>query len=127
MVNQNRQCFFFTENRTGKASAIATSLLWKNTRMYMNKMTVSEEDQFEISGFFSINSGKWSNLEVGEFNNKDKRKQITKKLSAASGTVHIFTSGINLTRNFNWRTVMGFNSFEEKQKYASQRGWLLLS
>ena len=93
----------------------------------MNKMTVSEEDQFEISGFFSINSGKWSNLEVGEFNNKDKRKQITKKLSAASGTVHIFTSGINLTRNFNWRTVMGFNSFEEKQKYASQRGWLLLS
>ena len=110
MVHQNRQCFFFTENRIGKVATTIASLPWKDKRMYMNKMTVSEEDQFEICGFFSIDIGKWSIRDKGRFQNENKREEIIKKLSAASGTVHLFTSGINLTKNFKWINVKGFNS-----------------
>ena len=113
MVHQNRQCFFFTENRIGKVATTIASLPWKDKRMYMNKMTVSEEDKFEICGFFSIDSGKWSNRNLRRFHNENKRKDIIAKLPAASGTVHLFTSGISLTKNFRCINVKGFNSFEK--------------
>ena len=108
MVNKNRQCFFFTENRIGKARVTTADLPWKNTRIYMNKMTVSEEDQFEICGFFSVNSSNLGNWKLQDFNYASKRQQIINILSAASGNVHLFTSGINLARNFHWKNAMGF-------------------
>ena len=85
MEKQDRQCFFFTENRTVKGAPTTACLPWKNTRMYMNKMTVSEEDQFEICGFFSINSSNLGNWKIQDFNYASKRQQIINKLSAASG------------------------------------------
>ena len=111
MANLNRQCFFFTENRFESPTSLTASIPWKNTRIYMNRMIVSEEDQFEISGFFSINTSddKYKKRRKGNFNldqHTNFQKQID-KLSAASGIVHLFISGINLTKRFNWITVMG--------------------
>ena len=112
MVNKNRQCFFFTENRTRKTTTNETSLPWKNTRMYMNKMTISEDDQFELCGFFDICN---PSMKRSNKNHENIQNQIN-KLSAASGTVHLFISGINLTKRFkitncNTNNDMGFISF----------------
>ena len=36
MVHQNRQCFFFTENRIGKVATTIASLPWKDKRIVVN-------------------------------------------------------------------------------------------
>ena len=95
MVNKNRQCYFFTENRTGKLPAPEISLPWKNTRNYMNKMTVSEEDQYEICGFYSIPSTLGKSVIP-----RPLQQQITNELTAASGEVDLFLSGINLSKSY---------------------------
>ena len=79
-------------------------------------MIVSEEDQFEISGFFSINTPNdtYKKRKKGNFKNLNQHENFQKqidKLSAASGTVHLFISGINLTKRFNWITVMGWHPY----------------
>ena len=112
MANLNRQCFFFTENRFESPTSLTASIPWKNTRIYMNRIIVSEEDQFEISGFFSINTPddkykKWKKRKFKDLNQHENFQKQIEKLSAASGTVHLFISGINLTKRFNWITVMG--------------------
>ena len=112
MANFNRQCFFYTENRFEPRNSLKASMPWKNTRIYMNRMVVSEEDQYEISGFYSINgpSIKNNQRKKGKFKNIYQRENFQEqidKLSAASGTIHLFISGINLTKRFNWITVMG--------------------
>ena len=102
MVNLNRQCFFFTENRPQNRGELKTYLPWKNTRMYMNRMVVAEADQFEISGFFPINSpirkrNKRNGRNFTKTDQDEDIREIIDKLSGASGTVHLFISGINLT------------------------------
>ena len=59
MDNHNRQCFFLTENRPSYGANAENTPPWKNTRNYMNRMTVSEHDQFEISGFYAIPVETW--------------------------------------------------------------------
>ena len=93
MVNESRQCFFFTENRTGKKAASTAELPLKNTRIYMNKMTISEENQFEICGFYSIPSTLVKSVIPTPL-----QQQITNELTAASGKVDLFMSGINLSK-----------------------------
>ena len=44
MVSHSRQCFFLTENRPSYGANAENTPPWKNTRNYMNKMTISEHD-----------------------------------------------------------------------------------
>ena len=98
MVIQNRQCFFFIENRPSYGDAAETSLSWKNTRNYMNKMIITEHDQFEVCGILPIDMGRLSK------ERKEERKylpgQIINKLSAVSGTVDVFITGLSLWKYF---------------------------
>ena len=97
MVSHNRQCFFLTENRPSYGANAENTLPWKNTRNYMNRMTVSEHDQFEISGFFAISVGRW-NSEREEVKEELKiiSAKVINKLSASSGIVDVLVSGISL-------------------------------
>ena len=97
MFIQNRQCFFFIENRL-YGDAAETTLPWKNTRNYMNKMTVIEHDQFEICGIVPIHMGKLNKERKEE--KKNIPGQIMKKLSNASGVVDVLISGLNLCKYF---------------------------
>ena len=102
MGDHNRQCFFLTENRYYNGVAVETSLPWKNTRNYMNKMTVSEYDQFEIFGCFAIpvaTSKEEQEQLITESKNISAR--VINKLSAASGIVDVLVSGISLCRKRN--------------------------
>ena len=72
--------------------------------MYMNKMMMSEEDQFEICGFFSIKSTA-SESTISEC----QLKQIKIKLAAASGIVNLFISGINLSKCADISSGKGFS------------------
>ena len=97
MVSHNRQCFFLTENRPSYGANAENTLPWKNTRNYMNKMTVSEHDQFEISGFYAIpvETSDRERAKVQEqFNNIS--AQVIRKLATLSGNVHVLVSGISL-------------------------------
>ena len=97
MVIHNRQCFFLTENRPSYGANAENTLPWKNTRNYMNRMIISEHDQFEISGFFAIPVGnrKSERDEVKE-ELKNISVQVISKLSASSGIVNVMVSGISL-------------------------------
>lgn len=97
MSIQNRQCFFFTENHFKNGAKNMNNLPWKNTRNYMNKITVSEDDQFEICGLFPIHTGNM-NRDCKEEKKNIPRRIIT-KLSAMSGTVDVFVSGMKLLYN----------------------------
>ena len=97
MVSYNRQCFFLTENRPSFGADAETTLPWKNTRNYMNRMTVSEHDQFEISGFFAIPVGTSDREREGvKEESKNISAQVIKQLSTLSGIVHVLVSGISL-------------------------------
>ena len=97
MVSYNRQCFFLTENRPSYGANAENTLPWRNTRNYMNRMTVSEHDQFEISGFFAIPVGRWnSEREQVREELKNISAQVISKLSASSGIVDVLVSGISL-------------------------------
>ena len=97
MVSYNRQCFFLTENRPSYGGNAENTLPWRNTRNYMNRMTVSEHDQFEISGFFAIPVGRWnSEREHVKEELKNISAQVISKLSASSGIVDVLVSGISL-------------------------------
>jgi len=97
MVSHDRQCFFLTENRPSFGVAAETTLPWKNTRNYMNRMTVSEHDQFEISGLFAIPvETSEREREAVKEESKSISAQIIKKLSTLSGIVHVLVSGISL-------------------------------
>ena len=98
MFSQNRQCFFFTENRPSYGDAAETTLSWKNTRNYMNKMTVNEHDQFEICGILPINMGKLNKERKEE--KKYIPSQILNILSTASGIVDVLISGLSLCKYF---------------------------
>ena len=97
MVSYNRQCFFLTENRPSYGDNAENTPPWKNTRNYMNRMTVSEHDQFEISGFFALPVG-YSAREREEVNEESKNisAQIRRQLSTLSGVVDVLVSGISL-------------------------------
>ena len=97
MCNQNRQCFFFTENHHKNGVPNDHSLPWKNTRNYMNKMTVSEKDQFEICDIIPIHTGHMNRERKEE--KKSIPRQIITKLSAMSGYVDVFVSGMKLLNN----------------------------
>ena len=94
MCGQNRQCFFLTENHFNNGARNDHSLPWKNTRNYMNKMAVSEKDQFEICAIIPIHTGQM-NRERKEEKKSIPRRIIT-KLSAMSGNVDVFVSGMKL-------------------------------
>ena len=93
MALQDRQCFFLTENRPYIGEK---SLPRRNTRNYMNKMMITENDQFEICGFFAIHFGTMNKYRKEE--NKHIAKQIISKLSDASGIVDILISGFSLCK-----------------------------
>ena len=97
MVSQDRKCFFLTENRPSYGANAENTPPWKNTRNYMNRMTVSEHDQFEISGFYAI-PVETSDRERAEVNEELKNisAQVISKLSTLSGNVHVLASGISL-------------------------------
>ena len=94
MFGQNRQCFFLTENHFKNGARNDNNLPWKNTRNYMNKFTVSEHDRFEICGIFPIHTGQMNKACKEE--RKNITRQIKTKLSAMSGTVDLFVSGMKL-------------------------------
>ena len=97
MASHNRQCFFLTENRPSYGADAETTLPWKNTRNYMNRMTVSEHDQFEITGFFAIPVARWDNeREEKKEESKNISAQVIRQLSTLSGIVHVLVSGISL-------------------------------
>ena len=97
MVGYNRQCFFLTENRPSYGANAEKTLPWKNTRNYMNRMIVSEHDQFEISGFFAIPVARWDKeREEKKEESKNISAQVIRQLSMLSGIVHVLVSGISL-------------------------------
>ena len=63
----------------------------------MNKMAVSEKDQFEICAIIPIHTGNM-NRERKEEKKSIPRRIIT-KLSAMSGTADVFVSGMKLLNN----------------------------
>ena len=97
MCNQNRQCFFFTENHHKNGVPNDNNLPWKNTRNYMNRFTVSEDDCFEICGIIPIHTGQMNRERKEE--KKSIPRQIVTKLSAMSGNVDVFVSGMKLLNN----------------------------
>ena len=98
MVNQNRQCFFIIESHHKNYVVDEKSLPWKNTRNYMNKMTISEDDNFEICGLFAIPNGRLTKEQKEEKTNIPGR--IIRKLSGSSGIVDVLVSGLNLCKRF---------------------------
>ena len=97
MFGQNRQCFFLTENHFKNGARNHNNLPWKNTRNYMNKFTVSEDDRFEICGIFPIHTGQMNKACKEE--KKNILRQIITKMSAMSGNVDVFVSGMKLLNN----------------------------
>ena len=97
MDSHNRQCFFLTENRLSYGANAENTPPWKNTRNYMNKMTISEHDQFEISGFYAIPVETWDKErnEVKE-ESKNVSAEVISQLSMLSGVVDVLVSGISL-------------------------------
>ena len=105
MSIQNRQYFFFTENHFKNGVPNENNSPWKNTRNYMNKMTIAENDHFEVCGIFPIYTGHM-NRECKE-EKKNIPRQIITKMSAMSGTVDVFVSGMKLLLNKYFPSVEG--------------------
>ena len=111
MVSHDRQCFFLTENRPSYGANADNTPPWKNARNYMNRMTVSEHDQFEISGFYAIpveTSDREREAVKEEFENIS--AQVIENLSTLSGNFHVLVSGISLCykQKFKGRGFMSY-------------------
>ena len=105
----SNQIFFFTENPTRDNESILERQPLRNTINYMNKFTVTENDQFEISGFYVLDHP----LDLKKFvadektrwriSMKEKRDQVLQdlasKLSTCEGIVNVFLSGSALFKN----------------------------
>ena len=95
--------FFFTENPTENGELIMNRLPLRNTLNYMNRFSISENDQHEISGFFVLdNPVDRKKLEPSEkirWRNEieEKREEISQKLvlklSSCYDVVNFFLSG----------------------------------
>ena len=101
--------FFFTENPTRDNEPIVERQPLQNTINYMNKFTVTENDQFEISGFYVLDNPtdykKFKSNEKIRWRNKmnDKREEISRdmasKLSTCEDVVNFFLSGTALFKS----------------------------
>ena len=104
MKTKNREIFFFIEQYDGNHDREEYHQ-WKNTRNYMNKFSISEEDSFDIIGIYTIN-----NPSTRDYPNRNddqylkriqnetltERKKVFEHLAKASGIVHVFISGMLL-------------------------------
>ena len=95
--------FFFTENPTKNDEPITSRLPFRNTLNYINRFSISEIDQHEISGFFVLDNpidfNKFEPSEKIQWRREmqKKRKEISQKLEVklakCHGVVNFFLSG----------------------------------
>ena len=105
----SNQLFFFTENPSVDNRPLSKRLPLRNTLNYMNKFTISENDQFEIAGFFVLDNPtdrkrfdsarkiRWRNEIEGKIN--EISKMLTLKLSTCIDVVNFFLSGNSLFKS----------------------------
>ena len=110
MTNKNRDILFLIENTIEENEIEIHKIPLVNimARNLMNKFCISEEDQYEISGFHA-----YSNRRSTKFIKKaakqrkryrelvHQREKIISKIPNASGTLDIFICGINFIRDFH--------------------------
>ena len=95
--------FFFTENPTENDEPITYRLPIRKTLNYVNRFSISENDQHDISGFFILDNPtdfkKYQPSEKTQCRTEidKKRKEISKsiasQLSKCHGVVNFFLSG----------------------------------
>lgn len=120
MPSENRQIFFLIENSVKNEKDNSDDLSGKMARNLMNRFSISEENQFDISGYHAYDNncaafrnkyGKTGKTEGKEISTKEqrkryrevnkKRKKMLKNLSNALGTLDIMICGMKLFRDFN--------------------------
>jgi len=122
MPSENRQIFFLIENSVKNEKDNSDDLSGKMARNLMNRFSISEESQFEISGCYAYDNtcaayrnkySKTGKPEGKQISAKEqrkryrevnkKRKKVLKNLSNAMGTLDIMICGMKLFREFNVR------------------------
>lgn len=110
MTNKNRDILFLIENtiEENDIEIHEISLADNMARNLMNKFSISEEDQYEISGlhsYFNKHSTKF--IENPTRQRKSymelvhQREKIISKIPNVSGTLDIFIFGVNFIRDFH--------------------------
>jgi len=120
MPSENRQIFFLIENSVKNEKDNSDDLSGKMARNLMNRFSISEENQFEISGCHAYDnncaafrnkydktdgtkgkkiSAKEQRRRYREVNKK--RKKIFKNLSNSMGKLDIMICGMTLFRDYN--------------------------
>ena len=110
MVNKNRDILFLIENTIEEydIEIHETSLSDTMARNLMNKFSISEEDQYEISGlhtYFKKRRTKFikkvAKQRKAYMELVHQREKIIDKIPYASGTLDIFICGVNFIRDFH--------------------------
>ena len=125
----SNQLFFFTENPTVNSKHISKRLPLRNTLNYMNRFSISETDQHEISGFFILdnptNIKKVKSSEMAKWREEieKKRKEISEqlalKLPKCYGVVNFFLSGNALFKNLSGKSSWTLLIFDSIPYHAS--------
>ena len=113
MLSENRQIFFLIENSVKNEKDNSDDLSEKMARNLMNRFSISEENQFEISGChaYDNNCATLRNKNPPEISAKEQRKRyrevnkkrqkILKNLSNAMGTLDIMICGMKLFNDYH--------------------------
>ena len=125
MKSRYREIFFFVEQFDG-GYARDKFRQWKNTRNYMNKFCITEDDSFDIAGIFTMKNP--SARDCADSNDDHclrrmqeqsltERKKVFENLAKASGIVHIFISGMLLYTEHEQK-IIGSHNQKYNQSYV---------
>ena len=112
MTNKNREIFFLIENSDGAYG----KKFWEKSRSgemalnLINKFSISEADQYEISGLHSYTNKLTTKKAKGAKRQRfeeliSEREKIFKNFSNASGTLNLFICGMNVFKDFDVSTI----------------------
>ena len=99
MANKNREIYFIVENSGGNDDISYSEKMALNL---MNKFSISENDQFEISGIHSYYNKPGMKLSKLKREIRNERSQMFNSaiLKKASGTFEVFVCGMNILINY---------------------------
>ena len=119
MTNKNRNILFLIENtiEENDIELHETPLCDNMARTLMNKFSISEEDQYEISGLHTyFNKRRTKFIKKAAKQRKaymelvHQREKVIDKIPNASGTLDIFICGVNFIRDFHVSRFFYFGS-----------------
>ena len=114
MKTESHEIFFFVEEYERYYDR-ENYHQWKNTRNYMNKFCVSEDDSFDIIGIYTMRNPSprdYPDLNDDQFLSQlqeqtlPERKKVFEHLAKASGFVHILYPGCCSTQNMKKRLYL---------------------